>query len=223
MTNLRAYTDPHFSSSALITIDTQRDVLDGQPLEIAGTSVILPRMRSLAQAFRAARRPIVHVVRLYKRDGSNVDLCRRQAVEQGARILCVAAEGSQLASELLPDPAVKLDCERLLGGAPQQLGADEFALYKPRWGAFFQTALEQHLRERAVTTLVFAGCNFPNCPRASIYQASERDFRIVVARDAVSGIYPRGERDLHGIGATLMSAQDIADELIKLSTVAARS
>ncbi|WP_459872860.1 hypothetical protein, partial [Endothiovibrio diazotrophicus] len=50
-------------------------------------------------------------------------------------------------------------------------------LYKPRWGAFYRTSLESHLRGLDVSTLVFSGCNFPNCPRTSIYQASERDFR----------------------------------------------
>src|SRR5207247_7488079 len=64
------YTAPQFQLSALITIDTQRDVLDGQPLEVPGTSAALPKMRTLAGAFRGAGRPIVHVVRLYRRDGS---------------------------------------------------------------------------------------------------------------------------------------------------------
>src|SRR6184192_1575266 len=77
------YIAPDFASSALVTIDTQRDTLDGQPFEVPGTSAALPEMRRLAAAFRAAGRPIVHVVRLYRPDGSNVDLCRRRAVADG--------------------------------------------------------------------------------------------------------------------------------------------
>lgn len=42
---------------------------------------------------------------------------------------------------------------------------------------------------------MFAGCNFPNCPRTSIYEASERDFRTVLVRDAISGLYERGEHE----------------------------
>ena len=41
------YTSPDFSSAALITIDTQRDMLDGQRFEIPGTSAVLPMMRAL--------------------------------------------------------------------------------------------------------------------------------------------------------------------------------
>jgi nicotinamidase-related amidase len=211
--NDSSYTAPQFERSALVTIDTQRDVLDGQPLEIRGTSAALPNIGSLVQGFRSAGRPIVHVVRLYRPDGSNVDPCRRQAVENGARILCPDSDGAQPATELLPDSRLRLDSELLLSGELQGLGGDEFIMYKPRWGAFFQTPLEAHLRERGVTTIVFAGCNFPNCPRTSIYEASERDFRVVVAADAVSGIYEHGEAELRGIGVAVTPTERIVAAL----------
>jgi nicotinamidase-related amidase len=203
------YTTPDFAGAALITIDTQRDVLDGAPLEIPGTSAVLPAMHSLLEAFREASRPIVHVVRIYRPDGSNVDLCRRQLVEEGVRVLEPDAPGSALASELLPEPEQSLDSALLLDGGIQALGPSEVAIYKPRWGAFYETRLEDHLRGQHVSTLVFCGCNFPNCPRTSIYEASERDFRVVLARDAVSGLYERGERELGGIGVRLMSTAEV--------------
>jgi nicotinamidase-related amidase len=207
------HTAPDFAAAALITIDTQRDVLDGGPLEIAGTSAVLPRMRTLALVCRELGRPIVHVVRVYRPDGSNADLCRRRVLQDGAPVLHPGAPGTQIAEELLPAPGVLLDDELLLAGRVQALGPGEVAVYKSRWGAFYRTPLEQHLRERGVSTLVFSGCNFPNCPRASIYEASERDFRVVLVRDAVSGLYERGERELAAIGVRLMSAQGVADEL----------
>jgi nicotinamidase-related amidase len=208
-----AYTTPDFTASALITIDVQRDVLDGAPLEVPGTSAALENIIRLADAFRAACRPIVHVVRLYRRDGSNVDLCRRDAVEKGLRVLAPGASGSQLAAELLPDAGLTLDAQTLLAGGIQRLGPGEAAIYKPRWGAFYGTPLDEHLRELKVNTLVFSGCNFPNCPRASIYEASERDFRIVVARDALSGLYERGERELANVGVQPMSTGEVAGAL----------
>lgn len=207
------YTDPDFPTSALITIDTQRDVLDGGPLEIPGTSAALGAMRMLVEAFRDAGRPIVHVVRLYRADGANVDSCRRKEVEEGNHVLTPGTPGSQLAPPLLPDADFALDDELMLAGGVQAFGPRESAIYKPRWGAFYKTPLEEHLREQGVTTLVFCGCNFPNCPRTSIYEASERDFRIVVARDAVSGLYERGERELAGIGVHLLASAEVAERL----------
>jgi len=168
----------------------------------------------LAHAFRGAGRPIVHIVRLYKPDGANVDLCRRQAVQHGLRALTPSTPGSRLAAELLPEPGLPLDVEALLAGTAQPMGPREAAIYKPRWGAFYDTPLEDHLREHHINTLVFCGCNFPNCPHTSIYQASERDFRIVLARDALSGLYERGEHELASIGVHLMSASQIADALL---------
>jgi nicotinamidase-related amidase len=207
------YTAPDFACAALLTIDTQRDVLDGQPLEIPGTSAALPAMARLVEAFRTAHAPIIHIVRLYRPDGSNVDLCRRGPVEDGAAILAPGSFGSELAPELLADPGWRLDPELLLEGGIQALGSREAVIYKPRWGAFFGTPLESHLRGLGVSALVFCGCNFPNCPRASIYEASERDFRLVLATDALSGLYERGERELAAIGVRMMSSEAVAAAL----------
>jgi nicotinamidase-related amidase len=214
------HTAPDFASAALITIDTQRDMLDGGPLEVPGTSAVLGRIRVLLDAFRYAGRPIVHVVRLYEPDGSNADLCRRGAIEDGAHVLAPGETGSQLAPELLPEPDQILDAELLLAGGVQVLGPREVAIYKPRWGAFYRTPLEDHLHELEVSTLGFCGCNFPNCPRTSIYEASERDFRVVVARDAISGLYERGGRELANIGVDLMSAGELSDALAAVTQAA---
>jgi nicotinamidase-related amidase len=203
------YTSPKFGEAALITIDTQRDVLDGAPFEVAGTSAALTSMRALLEAFRETDRPIVHVVRLYQPGGANADLSRRRALEEGMRVLTAGARGSELAEELLPRPDVHLEVEVLLAGGIQPLGPNETAIYKPRWGAFYETPLEAHLREVGVSTVVFSGCNFPNCPRTSVYEASERDFRIVVAEDALSGLYDRGRRELESIGVFLLSSAQI--------------
>lgn len=207
------YTAPEFASAALITIDTQCDVLDGGGFPISGTSAALPAMCRLAEGFREARRPIVHIVRLYERDGSNAEPSRRQLLADGAQLVIRDTRGCQLASELLPDPLLRLDDALLLGGGVQALGAREVAIYKPRWGAFYRTPLEQYLREHAVSTVVFAGCNFPNCPRTSIYEASERDFRVVVVRDAISGLYEQGEQELVNIGVHSMNSDEVMGAL----------
>lgn len=203
------YVAPDFRNAALLTIDLQNDFLDGGSAPIAGTSAVLSAVAGLVDGFRRAGRPIVHVVRVYKDDGTNVDLCRRAEIEAGRRIVSPHTPGMALASELTLEHERPVDATVLLSGALQALAPLEWAMYKPRWGAFYHTDLERHLRELRVTTLVVSGCNFPNCPRASIYEASERDFRVVVATDAVSGIYDRGRRELTNIGVVGMRAQDI--------------
>jgi nicotinamidase-related amidase len=217
---VRDYVSPKFDSIALVTIDLQRDVLDGQRYAVAGTSAAAGVTADLCDAFRDVRAPIIHVVRLYSEDGSNVDRCRRGAVEEGLKLVITGSPGAEIAEAVIPQGAV-LDTERLLGGEVQELGPNEVAIYKPRWGAFYETPLEQHLRGLGVSSLAFCGCNFPNCPRTSIYEASERDFRVVVAEDAVSGLYDRGRDELRGIGARLMTGAEIAALLRSTHSAAA--
>jgi nicotinamidase-related amidase len=203
------YTEPHPEAAALLTIDVQRDfALPGAPLEIPGTMDTVPRIRRLLDAFRADGEPIVHVVRLYKEDGSNVDPVRRATVESGVRMVAPGSLGAELLDDLKPDPNLRLDGEALLRGKFQRLARNEFVMYKPRWGAFYGTSLEAFLRERAIDTIVLSGCNFPNCPRTTIYEASERDFRIVAVVDAISGAYDRGIQELRNIGVLALTTDE---------------
>lgn len=203
---------PRFDSIALVSIDVQQDLLDGQTHVVEGTSAAARVIASLCEDFRRAGRPIVHVVRLYREDGSNADLCRRGPIEDGMRLVIAGAPGAEIAGGLVPE-AVGLDTELLLAGGVQPLGPGEVAIYKPRWGAFYETPLESHLRGLEVSSLAFCGCNFPNCPRTSIYEASERDFRIVAVEDAISGLYDRGRDELRNIGVQLMTGADLAESL----------
>jgi nicotinamidase-related amidase len=208
------YTNPHFAKSALITIDTQNDfTLDNAPAYIAGTQEVIANMTRLLDAYRREGMLIIHVIRLYHRDGSNVDLCRRQIIEEGKQVAAPDSEGAELVEELKPDNAVKLNSNELLSGNFQQIGSNEFVMYKPRWGAFYQTQLEDFLKERNIDTAVFCGCNFPNCPRTSIYEASERDFRIVLVKDSISQLYPKGEEEMNNIGVNLLTTSETTARL----------
>ncbi|MFH0960561.1 MAG: cysteine hydrolase [Pseudomonadota bacterium] len=212
-----SYTKPDWFRSVLLTIDVQRDTtVPGSPIFIPGTLEIIPNLELLLSAYRSAMAPIIHVIRLYLADGSNVDLCRRSRVEGGVRMLAPGAEGSQIVDGLLPKPPIDLDTESLLQGKLQKIGDKESIIYKPRWGAFYKTELEERLRELGVNTIVFSGCNFPNCPRTSVYEASERDFRVVLVRDAVSGLYDRGIEELQGIGVTILTTEECVNTMRSL-------
>lgn len=212
------YVTPDLARSALLTIDMQRDFsTPGSPAYVEGTEAAIRPLEQLLDAFRACRRPIVHVVRLYRRDGSNVDLCRRAEIENGKRVVAPETEGAELVHELYPDAESPLDASTLLDGRLQRLGEHEWAMYKPRWGPFFQTPLDEFLRARNLNTIVIAGCNFPNCPRTTVYEASERDYRIVLVPQAVSQTYDRGLKELENIGVQLMEVADCVNELDRAS------
>ena len=145
------YTRPSAGSAALVLIDVQRDFVDTSDdmgdeeasMPVAGTAAAIAAMSKLAKAFRERGLPIVHIVRLYQPDGSNVDLVRLRLIEQGARIAAPGSAGSQIAAELLPD-VVELDHELLLSGG---------------------AAADRDSRARHLQTAV--GCLLPHQPRAA--------------------------------------------------------
>jgi nicotinamidase-related amidase len=195
--------------SALIIIDVQRDfVLGGSPAEIPGTFHAVKNKQPLVQAYREIGHPIFHVVRLYRADGSNVDLCRKKVIQDGKQVAILGTNGAELMDELKPSFDTKLDSNLLLSDQLQQIGPKEWIMYKPRWGAFYNTLLEKHLQDLGVNTVVVCGCNFPNCPRTTIYEASERDFRTVLAKDGTSALYDIGLEELKNIGVSVMSTDE---------------
>jgi hypothetical protein len=205
------YVSPEFGSVALITVDVQVDTLDGQPLEVAGTSAALPAIAALAAAFRAAGRPIVHAVRLYRSDGSNADLCRRSAV-QGR------GEDARAGIERLAAGTRGRRARGLVRARPRGAARRPHAGGRAGRGRHLQAALGGVLRHRARGPSAAAGrlddgvlrLQLPQLP-ADVDLRGERDFRVVLAEDAISGLYERGGRELEGIGVRLMLAVEIAD------------
>lgn len=210
MEQKKELTSPNYSQCALVIIDFQNDcVLPGSAFEIPGSFEVLPKLRQLVKTARAEMVPIIHVVRAYYPDGSNADLCRIEMIQKGNTVLKPNTQGADFPTEIKPQNAPPLNWKLLMKGQFQQIGDREWVMYKSRWGAFYHTDLYNFLIQHHVDTLIFAGCNFPNCPRMSIYEASERDFRIVLARDAISGLYDRGVQELRNIGVNVADVEEI--------------
>ncbi len=211
---LMAYITPNLENSALITIDVQNDfTLDGAPVQIPGTLEVIPNIVRLLKTFRQLAFPIIHIVRIYLPNGSNADLCRKALLEKGASIVLPDSRGVEIVDDLKPTEQISLDARLLLQGRIQKIAHNEAVIFKPRWGAFYKTPLHDYLRELKIDTLLFCGCNFPNCPRTSVYEASERDFKIVLATDAVSGLYDKACQEMQNIGVSLWKTVDIIDKL----------
>jgi nicotinamidase-related amidase len=203
------YINPDSKHSALLVIDVQHDfTLFGAAAEIPGTLQAVQYIQRLIRKYREQEAPIIHIIRLYNADGSNADLCRRKSIERGKQLVTPETDGAELMDELKPSTDIKLNSTQLLSGILQQIGSMEWIIYKPRWGAFYKTALEKHLHNLGVNTVVVCGCNFPNCPRTTIYEASERDFKIVMAKDATSLVYDLGLQELQNIGVSVMDTDE---------------
>ena len=212
MTHWRQNSDPFLAPdlgrSALLVVDMQVDFVDGGTAPVPGTSAVLPAIARLVDAYRESMAPIVHVVRLY--EGDDVDLCRRRVIAAGLDLARPGTAGSQVAPALgVPG----LDPGSLLAGDLQTVSPTEHILFKPRWSSFYRTGLDEHLRRWRVDTVVIAGCNYPNCPRATIVDASERDYRVLVAADAISGVDARHLEEAGGIGVLHAETDEIVEAL----------
>jgi len=60
------------------------------------------------------------------------------------------SDGAELMDELKISPDIRLNSELLLSGTLQQVGSMEWIMYKPRWGAYYNTILEKYLHNIGV-------------------------------------------------------------------------
>lgn len=117
------YLSPDYQRCALVVIDFQNDcILPNAPFAVKGSMDVLPALSTLCQGMRDAGRPVIHIVRGYLADGSNVDLCRRDAIEKGLVLFRPETEGAGFPSTLKPQNAPPLDWQVLLNGDIQSLG-----------------------------------------------------------------------------------------------------
>jgi nicotinamidase-related amidase len=79
-------------------------------------------IQRLVQQYRKQDYPITHVIRLYRPDGSNVDLFRRQVIGNGKQVVIARSDGAQLMDELKPSPNIKLNSSYYFQAGFSKLG-----------------------------------------------------------------------------------------------------
>ena len=179
---------------ALLIIDMQNDfVLPGGPVTVAGALATVPTIRRLLDAFRSQDRPVLHITRVYRVDGSDVERFRREAFLRGPQYLLPGSVGAQIVPELAPLP-------------------NEPVLVKPRFSAFMGTPLDLVLRRLGVRELVIAGTQYPNCIRATVLDAVCLDYAVTVVTDACSAqteaVAQANIADMAAIGVRCLTARE---------------
>jgi len=103
----------------------------------------------------------------YLPDGSNIDVCRKEMIEDGIEIAAPGTTGAELVDELKPDKSIRLPqkgCFKSEFQLVAGMGDVQAAL-----GCLYQTALESHLHTLRYSSILWL--QFSQCPRASIYGA----------------------------------------------------
>lgn len=159
------------SEQALIIIDMQKDLVDPEsPVRIFGAKSTVPTLVRLLEHARKNGWPVFHVTRAYRSSSVDVELPRVAGFEERP-YLVPGTEGVEIIDELTPDPG-------------------EYQIVKKRFSAFMQTELDLLLRRHGVRRLVVSGTQYPNCVRATCYDAISLDYEVSVVTDATSAATP---------------------------------
>ena len=177
---------PDIGKSALIIVDMQNDFLhrDGNFSHIAREHPefeidmpflidTIPNVKRLADAFRAAGRPVVYLAHVLKPDYSDAAFPYwRVGIEptSGNRTHCVEGTyGAQIIDDLKPQEGDHL-------------------IVKKGFGGFSNTPLDTVLRNMGVTTCVVSGVTTCVCVSTTIRGGVEYNYRMIVVSDAVAEV-----------------------------------
>lgn len=154
---------------ALLIIDMQKDfVYLNRVATLENSYGIIPNIKNILDYFRQRNETVIHVVREYRKDGSDVEQFRLS--EFMKEPYCVkGTEGAEIVDELKPTE-------------------DETVLVKNRFSAFMQTELDMILRRRNITDLVIVGHQYPNCIRATAFDAVSLDYGVSIVYECTSAV-----------------------------------
>ena len=188
---------PNPTRSALILIDMENGFVDprgGHCIRFAQSTV--PACAHALDLARAKGIPVFFVKRVYRADGSDVELTRYAAWKAGGHACTPASTGfnsAQAPEVLRPQPG-------------------DYTIIKPRWSAFFQTELDLILRRLDVRTVILAGTTTPNCIRTTCYDGISLEYNVAVLSDCTSSnteeIQQGNLRDMANVGAQIMTSED---------------
>jgi nicotinamidase-related amidase len=180
--------------AALVIVDMQKDVLEGM---CGFGKDIVGNVSTLLNAFRGAGKPVIHVKRVHRPDGVDVELFRVKRFKKKP-FLVQGTEGAEVIDELRP-----------LEG--------ECIVEKQRFSAFFQTGLELVLKRLGVDALVVTGVQTPNCIRATVVDAIGYDYNVVVVDDATNAATPEIHKsnllDMENMGVRIMKTSELVEGL----------
>jgi nicotinamidase-related amidase len=170
----------------LVIVDMQNDfVLPGSPLCIAGAYETIPRIQEALEAFRKAQRPVFHIVREHRPDGSDVEITRVRTFLKGFKYAIPGTKGCEIVEPLQPREG-------------------EFRIAKQRFSAFMHTELDFILRRLGITHIVVCGTQYPVCIRTTVFDAIAYGYQVTVLTDATSaktpGVAEANIEDMKNIG-----------------------
>lgn len=172
------------SKTAMLFFDTLNVYLhpeDPEARAAVEASGIVQRMERLLAASRAAGVSVFYAQADHRPDLRDfapliVDAGHQRDAGDGARKTTGPASFSgQAKAEVIPELAPR---------------AEDYMIKKHRWSTFFQTHFELSLRTAGIDTIMMAGGSTEVGIASTAYSARDRDFNLILIRDACSSGKP---------------------------------
>jgi nicotinamidase-related amidase len=154
--------------TALIIVDMQNDfLLPGAQGHTPDGLNIIPNIRKLSDSCRSVGIPVIYVVHVLRRDGSDVGILGEIFGEGVRSIVLEGSMGAEIHGDLKPQK-------------------EDIVIKKLRFSAFQGTELETLLRSKGVDTVMIAGVTTETCCETTARDAMHREFKVVFISDATA-------------------------------------
>ncbi|MDO5422181.1 MAG: cysteine hydrolase [Eubacteriales bacterium] len=188
------------TKSALIVIDMENGFVNPKSAHcIKYAAATVPACVHAVETAREKGIPVFFVKRIYRTDGSDVELTRYEGWKRGGRAMTPESRGensAQAPEGLRPQPG-------------------DYTIIKPRWSAFFHTELDLILRRLQVETVILIGTTTPNCVRTTCYDANSLEYNVVILEDCCSSQTEEIQRvnieDMRRMGAVILNSREFED------------
>jgi nicotinamidase-related amidase len=145
---------------ALLVIDMLKDFVDKDgALPVEGAEKLIPRINSVIREFRSRREPVIFIADSHAPEDKEFEIWPKHCVR--------GSEGA-----------------KVVEGLEKEAG-DE-VVEKTTYSAFYNTRLEEVLKERGVDELVLTGVLTDICVLHTAADAAMRGYRVRVLKDCVA-------------------------------------
>jgi nicotinamidase/pyrazinamidase len=153
---------------ALLIVDMLNDFIrEGAPLEVPAARGIVDNIRERLQQARHQGMAVIYICDAHDPEDEEFQIWPAHAVR--------GTEGSQVIAELAPQP-------------------EDVVVHKTTYAGFYNTNLEEKLRQRGVTHLILTGVVTNICILYIAFEAVVRGYKVQVPENCVAPLYPEDHR-----------------------------
>jgi ureidoacrylate peracid hydrolase len=183
------------ASAALIVVDMQNDFLHpegwfaSRGIDAAPVRAVIPAIETLTAAMRVADVPVIWLNWGVRPDRANLPPHTINRGRSGGAVTYADPSPSGRGGVLVRDAWGAAIVDDLT------VANDDLIIHKHRLSGFWDNELDSVLRQRHITTLLFAGINIDRCVFSTLQDANFLGYDCLLVEDACATVSPDFVRD----------------------------